>query len=929
MGMLGRLIPKSKKGKLAGIAGVIFGFYLVFGFFLLPLLVLPKLTAALSEATHRDARIQELHINPLELSVRVQQFELIDRNGEKFVGFDELYVNYDAIALLTGAIGFDEIRLRAPIVRVAIGRDGRYNFSDLVASETAQEKPAASAPVTVNVTKFRLDNGNIIFADASRTTPFRAELKTLSLGLDKFTTRPDREGRYSLQAITGDGEMLKWSGEIGLSPLRSTGSLELTNLRAHTLWSYVQDQLGFVIDRGLLDASADYALDFSPGKTVTRLDRVTLRVRDLNLVDVKQKQSVFALNAFTVRETTIDVVQRSIDVGMIESDKGQLNLVRAADGRLDVANLLVPPGVNASAPAPAANPASPPAPAWGVRVRAAKINNWGAIFVDKMTTPNANLSLAPINIEVNNVDLVANTPMKLDFDMGVNNAGKLRGHGEVIPSPLSSVLQLDLETIDLTPLRPYLANMTRMQLASGNINAHLNLKGGATDTGFNAEVTGGVALRQFRGIDPVLNEDLVRLEDLSVKDLRYTTQPPALVIKEVAVAAPYLRMIIGADGTTNLQHVQVATPASVRSEKPVAETKPVASEPPMLVKIGTVSIHNGSVNFADQSLSPNFDVGIQSLNGSILGLSSKDIARATVTLDGKVDKYAPATVRGKINPLSDNAFTDVVVAFHGVEMTTFTPYSAKFAGHKIDKGKLNIDLHYLLSQNVLKGENKVVLDQLELGEKVDSPEAVGLPVRLALALLKDANGVIDVDLPITGSLDDPDFHYGKFVWQAIKNIIVKAATAPFRLLAGALNGDDNALDRVRFAPNDARLTPAEQEKLLKLADALNKRTALSLALRGSAGEVDRRAMAVALAGPVASEKLAPPQGAAVQPPPAPSPPVVTDEDLRALAQARAEASLDFLIQAGKLDPQRVFMLEVDTHAVGDEFVDVPLAVQVR
>ena len=260
----------------------------------------------------------------------------------------------------------------------------------------------------------------------------------------------------------------------------------------------------------------------------------------------------------------------------------------------------------------------------------------------------------------------------------------------------------------------------------------------------------------------------------------------------------------------------------------------------------TVTIENGSANFADMLTKPHFATGIKGLNGTVKGLSSESLARADVSLEGKVDEYAPAKIAGQINPLSEDVYTDLAMEFKNIELTSFNPYSGKFAGYAIEKGKLSVDLKYKVSENMLVGENKIVLDQLTLGERVESPDATNLPVGLAIALLKDRNGVIDIDLPIRGDLSDPEFSYGHIIFQALLNLIAKAATSPFAMLGGLIGSGDEELSFIEFDFGSAELQPQETGKLDTLAKALLERPALGLEIKGAADtEHDRLALAEA------------------------------------------------------------------------------------
>jgi hypothetical protein len=335
---------------------------------------------------------------------------------------------------------------------------------------------------------------------------------------------------------------------------------------------------------------------------------------------------------------------------------------------------------------------------------------------------------------------------------------------------------------------------------------------------------------------------------VTLSDLDYRSAEQRLTIREIKARRPYARVIIASDGSVNI--ATVLRPETAESEgvdegdakeaKDAPRTTAAAEQPEaedgmfetrtgarIFIAIGTVRFDRMSANFADYSLQPNFGTAIEELNGTVTGLSSDPNSRAKVDLDGKVDAYAPVTIDGEVNYFSAEDYIDLKLSLDNMELTTFTPYSGKFAGYRIEKGKLSVDLAYHVENRQLKADHNFVLDQLTLGERVESEDAVSLPVKLAVALLKDRNGVIDVDLPVSGSLDDPKFRLGPIIWKAVVGLLTKIVTTPFALL-GSLFGGGEEINQIAFAPGSGAPAPESAGRIEAVTKALNERPALGL-----------------------------------------------------------------------------------------------------
>lgn len=454
----------------------------------------------------------------------------------------------------------------------------------------------------------------------------------------------------------------------------------------------------------------------------------------------------------------------------------------------------------------------------------------------------------------------AAVPVKLHAESG--RRGVIGVDGSVLPTVPASRLQLDLREVEMRPLQPYLADRFNAALRSGTLTVKGKLNVDApTGKPIAAQFAGNVLSGSVRTVDRISGDDFLRWRSLAVSGIDFAMDeskgPMRVSLGNVALSDFYARVILNANGRLNLQDVMAggaakgeaapstsltqANPASAPATPPVqaggtrtaqVEQKPGGPKPQ--VRIGGVSVSQGNINFSDFFVKPNYTANLTGMKGSVSKVSSGDPTPADLVLDGRIDDDAPVNISGKINPLGEQLFLDIAAKASGVELTRLTPYAAKYAGYPITKGKLTVDVAYKIENGKLDASNHLFLDQLTFGDRVDSPDATKLPVLLAVSLLKDRNGVIDVNLPVSGSLSDPEFSIGGVIARVIVNLLTKAITSPFSLIASAFGGGGGGeeLGYVEFAPGTSTLTPAARDKIGKLGQALNDRPALRLEISG-------------------------------------------------------------------------------------------------
>lgn len=435
-------------------------------------------------------------------------------------------------------------------------------------------------------------------------------------------------------------------------------------------------------------------------------------------------------------------------------------------------------------------------------------------------------------VDLRNLSLDLGKPLPVTAKLPIKQGGQLELAGKLTPMPFKSDLQLKLQALSLKPFSPYLNQSTLLKLDDGavSVNGKVALK---TDHAFDAQFTGGFSVDNLALSEEADKTPFLSWHKVSSNSLQFGLAKRHLHMDDLSIQQANGKFIVFEDKSLNVKKIlrdqtadNAATPNVQAEVKPAAQAQQNAGA--FQVDIDRVSINNAQLEFADLSLTPQFGTHINSLSGVINGLSSQPSSTAQVELDGKVDEYGSAKIRGSLQPFHATDFTDLKLAFHNIEMNRLTPYSGKFAGRKVDSGKLSVDLEYKIKQRQLAGENKFVINKIKLGERVDSQDAPNLPLDLAIALLEDSDGVIDLDLPISGNLDDPQFSYGKIIWKAFVNVISKIATAPFRALGKLFGAGSDKLDAIIFEPGKATLAPEEQEKLKNIAGGLEKRPSLML-----------------------------------------------------------------------------------------------------
>ena len=473
---------------------------------------------------------------------------------------------------------------------------------------------------------------------------------------------------------------------------------------------------------------------------------------------------------------------------------------------------------------------------WQVSVGKLAINGLTLDLLDQTVSPEAKLGVTNFNLEVSDISNLAGKRFPTSLDLQALSGGKLSFNGDVavFPEPQFE-FEVILDALQLAGIHPYIKQQANLIMESGSMNLSGHISGSAEEP---LLFNGDLEIVDLDIAESINQERLASWKSFRADKIALSLAKRQLDISRLYFDQLYGDILINEDSSLNLGQVQKTEAGESSSKSSDAKTDPVKDadkadgDAALKVRIGDIVLANASADFKDLSLPLPFAVKIDALNGKMTTISTESSEPSAVSLEGKVDEFGFARISGTLTPLDPADNTDLLVSFENISVPNFTPYSIPFAGREIDSGKLDLKLGYAVKDGQLAGENSIILRDFELGKEVPHPDAIDLPLGLAVALLKDVNGKIDIDLPVRGNLDDPEFSYGGVVLGALGDLLVKIVLSPFTALGSLLGIEASELEHVKFLDGRSDLTPPEMEKAGKLAEALSLRPELQLTIAG-------------------------------------------------------------------------------------------------
>jgi uncharacterized protein involved in outer membrane biogenesis len=758
----------------------------------------------------------------------LEELKMVDKSGAPLVSLPAFAVDINGIDPIAGRADLQAVKAYGFEVHVDRARDGKINLANLVEVSEQPAKPEAkkaATPFTYHVGELAFDSGKIYFTDETPQHPYKTELDNLHLDAKGLTNEANKKATAEITFQSEAKEDFTYNADLQLTPLMVNGKFDIKGFRLAPLFPYYENVVNLQARSGLLNLSGTHSLAETDKELSIKVSDINAAFQDLRLYLAGKAEPLWRVPSLVIKDTNVDVNKRAIAIGAFESQGGSGSVEREPDGATNYARLFK----TTSAPEqPKSSEAESP---WQVTAKLIHLSRYGVVFDDKSLPTPAKMVASDLSLRLENFSNAKNARSKMALQAKINDRGTVRLTGSAGTFPVGGKLDIEAKEVDLRPIQPYLENQVNFLLTGGRLAAKGSLNFDAAEKGpFKAAYQGNVQITDFATVEKDASQDLLKWQSLNLDGIQFALEPMQLRINEINLADFYSRLILGADGKMNLQKLTLQKTENkdaleTKQEKP-AEAPVAPSSSERRISIGKINLQGGNVNFSDLFIKPNYSANLTGVQGTISEL--KPETPGDIEIQAKLDNASPIDIRGQINPLAKDLSLDIKVNASDIELSPMSPYSGRYVGYGIEKGKLSFNVQYKIENRKLEAQNQIILNQLTFGERVESPDATKLPVLLAVALLKDRNGVIDINLPIGGSLDDPQFSIGGIVLKLILNIITKAVTAPFALIGSMFGGGGEELSFIDFDYGRATLTPAAEAKLKTLATAMNNRPALKL-----------------------------------------------------------------------------------------------------
>jgi hypothetical protein len=833
--------------------------YTIGGFLVLPLVAEKQLPDLLKTHLGWDGGVEDVNFNPYLMTLEVTGFEAQDSDSRPVLRFNRLFTDLGFLRLFTGTIKLDDITLDKPFVRVDLLPDYGVNLArDWIKRHESEPEPdkESGSPPELFFDAIALNDGHVRFRDLSQETEEVFNIEPLNVTLKNLAVFGDVKdaSKYELNAAIGE-QQIQWDGTLNVLPFESQGTIKLNQVTYSTIWHFANAYAPYVLNDGQLSLTTDYRIATGDQLTLqTSNGQITVANLSARLVD--SEEPFLTLDTLKGNDIAFDLQARQFSMASVTGDNLDARLKRDKDGTLNVIKPFQSNGDKKTSQNPSTDADSGGGDKFKWAVEQVTLSNSHLNWQDTTTGKPVNLDLNAINLEMGPLSQALGKPVSYQLSLGTDGQGDLAINGQTTLQPFTLQSALALNQVGLQPFEPYVSQSVNVALRSGVLTVDGDLDLDALDPTITGTFSGSGQIDDLEVTRPDNEEALLAWQTVTVKPIEFNFDPMRLEIGAIELQSPHSRFIRMTNGGTNFSNLTTSGDSGDSGEEtsneegttgPEAEKADSDDKPGFVFRIDSITMTDGRIDLTDRSVDPAFDDWLHELNGSVKGLTNVPPQQATIDLQGKIGELGELVFNGSVATVGGKeGTTKLKVQASNVALPEVSPYFANYLGYTIDNGKLKLDLDYSFTGTKISAKNQVIMDNLELGEKVESKQAVNVPVKLALSLLSNSNGVIDVTLPIEGDLQDPKFQIAPVIMRTFLDVLTKIATSPFSVLGSVIDlagFSAEELGEVGFVPGKPELAEGEDKKLKVLADALSERTGVALKIRGSvAPDVDGAAL---------------------------------------------------------------------------------------
>lgn len=747
--------------------------------------------------------------------------------------------NLDALKL-SGEI--TQLTVDQPEVWATMAKNGQINWVETFASDDDKDKPKTIT--NFNVKQLNVNNGAVHWTDAAYAHPaIKTTLSQIQVNAKNIATSDKAPaGSFIASAVENKQGNLFIRGSLQPTTLDLNSQLELRSINLANYTPYIGAYLDAQFN-GILSANATVSMV----KGQAKVSDIATTIGQFNLKP--RHGGGITATTLALVNGNLDLQQHHMNIGAIHLNEVNTQLIRDKQGQI---NLL--PEQHAKSETKAITPTKKTANTsssspWKVTLNKLTIDRSNLVYTDEGMKQPQPLSLQNITLNAQGISSALDRPATLQFNSAINQSGHLNVSANTSAQLNETNVDIDLKSLSVLPFQSFIPDSIKIAVTNGDISTKgkLVIQHLLNSQHRSIQYKGNAVLEKFNVLDDTTQIPFLRFVALNLNDIdtRFDANRPLIAVNKVSLSNFYARAVLTEKGKLNISQLvssesdkekdneadnNKANSKAAEKTTKTAKTSAKDDHSP-IIRIGDVNLDKGQINFTDNFVKPNYHVNLTGLTGTIGAVDSTKPEPAPVDLHAKIDNDSPVLINGSINPLFSPLFLDIKATATGVELPQLTPYSSKYAGYPIEKGKLSATVNYKIQDQHLVASNNVKIDQLTFGDHVDGPNATKLPVMLAVSLLKDRNGVIDLDVPISGSLEDPQFSIGGVILRAFVNLIVKAVTSPFSLISSMFGGGEE-LSHLEFASGSSDVTPDLIKKLDSLNYALSERPGLSLDIMG-------------------------------------------------------------------------------------------------